>query len=100
MELDCLLAFLDGFVEVAFTYLLALFVANGVERYYLSEIVLVATFFLERTVDICLIAVVHDIVFRLKRMPTPSLRSVFLRRASVRNNHCYEENYGNYMSVF
>ena len=52
MQLDGLLAFLYGLLEVAFAYLAALLVADGVERQHLREVVLVAVFFLKRTVDV------------------------------------------------
>ena len=52
MQLDGLLTFLYGLLEVAFTYLAALLVADGVERQHLREVVLVAVLFLERTVDV------------------------------------------------
>ena len=79
MQLDGFLRFLDGSVEIALADFFRVLVADGVERNQLGEVVLVALFFLQGSVDIGQVAVVVDVVACRERMPPARLRCVLLR---------------------
>ena len=95
VQLDGLLAFLYGALEVALANLLAAFVADGVERNHLGKVVLVAVLLLQRSVDICHRAVVVGVVFRVERVPPAGARRVLCGRACRHNHGCraYDDNH-------
>ena len=82
MQLDSLLAFLDGLVIVALADFLRLLVANRVKWDNLGEVIFVAVFFFQRSVDIGLGTVVVSIVTSIERVPPTALRSILLRRTA------------------
>ena len=97
MELDGLLAFLDGTVEVRLSQLTAALVANRIERDDLRVVVLVALLLFQRTVDIGQRAIIIGIVARSERMPPTGLGGVFLRGATHKDG-CSQQQKENDMS--
>lgn len=65
-----LLGFLHGALKVAFSYVAAVLVADRIERNHLCEVVFIAIFFFQRTVDICLSAIVIRVVLGIGRSAT------------------------------
>ena len=61
-----LLSFLHGALKVAFSYVAAVLVADRIEWNHLCEVVFIAIFFFQRTVDICLSAVVIRVVLGIE----------------------------------
>ena len=98
MQLDGLLAFLDGPVEVRLSQTAAFAIANGVQRYHLGEVVLVTVLLFKRTFDVRYRTVIISIVPCGKRMPPTALRSVLLRRATYGRHDDDDGHDGYYMS--
>ena len=82
VQLNGFLTLLDGAVEVALAKFAALLVANGVEGNYFGEVVFVALFLFERTVDIGQGSIIIGVILGVEGMPEARLRRIFLRRAS------------------
>ena len=101
MQLDGLLAFLNGLVEIAFAGLAVLLVANGVKGNNLGEVVFVGVFLLKRAVDVGHGAVVIGVVACVERMPPAALRGVFLRRACCREHYeCQQQKGDDMFKIF
>ena len=81
MLVNGFLAFFYGTVVVGLTQFFTGFVGNGVERYLLGIVVLVACFFLQRGINVGQCTIVIGIVFGVEGMPPSALRRIFLRRA-------------------
>lgn len=79
MQLYGLLRFLYRTVEIGLAKIAACLVANGIERYHLREIILVAALFGQRSVYKCLASVIISIVSGVERMPPTALAGVLLR---------------------
>ena len=82
MLVNGFLAFFDGTVVVAFTYFAATLVGNGVEWNLLGIVVLVASFFLQRGINIGEGTIIIGIVSGVEGMPPSALRRILLRRAT------------------
>ena len=67
--------------DSAFAYCQALFVANGMQRQHLGEVVLVAFLFLKSAVDIGQLTIIIGIVSCSKRLPETAPCRVFMHRA-------------------
>lgn len=100
MQLDGLLAFLDGTVEVALAEAAAFGLADGVQGYDFGKIVLVAVLFFKRTVDVRHRTIIISIVPRGKRMPPTALRSVLLGRTPGGEKEHKQCKDGDYMSIY
>lgn len=69
MACNGLLGFLDGPVKIGFTEFTATLVANSVEGNHLGEIVFVALFFFQATVNIRLCTIIIGVIPGIERMP-------------------------------
>ena len=91
VELDGLLALLDGALVVALAQFAGSFVAYGIEGNHLREVVLDAVFLFDGSIDIGLRAVIVGVVFGHEGMPPARLRGVLLRGASRQDCKSYEK---------
>ena len=84
MQLDGLLRFLDGPVEISLTQRAALLVAHRVEGNQLGIVVLVAVFLLQTAVDKGLRTIKISVVSGIERVPPTALCGIVLRRTRSR----------------
>ena len=81
VQLDGFLALLDGSLVVAFAQLASLFVAHGIERNHLCEVVLDAILLFDGGIDIGQRAIIIGIIFSEERVPPSRLCRILLGRA-------------------
>ena len=82
VQFDGFLTLLDGPVEIGLAQFAAALVAYGVEGNEFGEVVLIAVFFLQRTVDVGQRTVVVGIVTGIEGVPPTGLGGILLRGTS------------------
>ena len=89
VKVDGFLGFGDGNVEVRLAQFSACLVANGIERDYFGEVILVAGLLLQRSFYIGLRTIVVDIVTGVESLPPA--RTGCILRAGAPHGHSYNQ---------